>query len=250
MKKPSIFAIFIAYNAETTLKSFYDHFPKHLFDEIILCDDVSGDGTYALAKSLGIKSFCNEVNLGYGGNMKRALSIGLDLGGDIFVDIHPDGEYLPSCIPEALIKIKEGAQFVLGNRFNQRKNPMKSGMYFWKYIPIRLLNFLVRILFQINISDFHQGFRVYTRDMLEKVNFENNSNGYLFSFELISQAVFNGITIAEVPVETHYVGNKRGASLKHSVQYTLGVLFILFRFFLAKSGIKMKMFMSLFPVKG
>src|SRR5258706_11446799 len=117
LKKKKVFAIFISYNAEKTLEKFYREFPKKLFDKIILVDDASKDKTFALAKKLGIHSFKNKHNLGYGGNMKRALGIGLKMGGDIFVDIHPDGEYKPSAIPAALKKIKDGALFVLGNRF-------------------------------------------------------------------------------------------------------------------------------------
>lgn len=242
MKKPAIFAVFIAYNAERTLKKFFETFPKHLFDEIILVDDASQDGTYELAKSLGIKTYKNEVNLGYGGNMKMALKIGLQLGGDVFVDIHPDGEYLPSCIPAALKKVEEGAWFVLGNRFSDITTPLKSGMYFWKFIPIVFLNLLARLILQTDIKDFHQGFRVYTRKLLEKNRFENYSNGYLFSIEMIVQAIFNKVSIAQVPVETHYAGKKRGARLKHSFLYTAGTIKILLLFLAAKAGIRSRIF--------
>ena len=242
MKKPAIFAVFIAYNAEKTLGKFFETFPKHLFDEIILVDDASQDSTYELAKSLGIKTYKNEVNLGYGGNMKRALSIGLQLGGDVFVDIHPDGEYLPSSIPAALKKVEEGAWFVLGNRFSNMATPLKSGMYFWKFIPIVGLNLLARLILQTDIKDLHQGFRVYTRRLLEKNSFENYSNGYLFSIEMIAQAIFNKISIAQVPVETRYTGKKRGARLKHSILYTTGTIKILLFFLAAKVGIKSKIF--------
>lgn len=243
-QKRPVLAIFIGYNASQTLKDFYASFPKHLFDDIILVDDASTDGTFELAQSLNIKSYRNDVNLGYGGNMKRALNIGLELGGNVFVDIHPDGEYLPSCIPDALRKIDAGAEFVLGNRFTSPTQPLKSGMFFWKIIPIWCLNHLARWILRADIQDMHQGFRVYTREMLNKLNFESNSNDYLFSFELIAQAVYAKIPIAQVPVETRYVGKKRGASLKKSVLYTLGTLKTLFLFLLAKLGIKTKIFIT------
>ena len=244
MNKPSIFAIFIAYNAAKTLRGFYESFPKELFDEIILVDDASSDGTYELAKSLGLRAYRNEVNLGYGGNMKRALSIGLKLGGDVFVDIHPDGEYKPGSIPNALEEVHKGAQLVLGNRFSKWEAPLQSGMYFWKFIPILLLNKLTQLFLQTDIADAHQGFRVYTRRLLEGNSFERNSNDYLFSFELIAQAVLNRVKISQVAVATNYTGKKRGATLKKSVLYTLGTFKIVGQFWFAKLGIKSKIFDS------
>ncbi len=242
-KKQKIVTIFIAYNAGKTLENFYKHFPKDLVDEIILVDDASKDNTFELAKKLGIISYKNPVNLGYGGNIKRALSIALQREADILIDIHPDGEYRPSAIPEAIKKIQEGYQFVLGNRFTNFLKPIKSGMYIWKLIPLRLLNSLDSLVFGVRLNDFHQGFRVYTKDMLIKLNYKENSNDYLFSFELIAQAIYKKIKISQVPVETIYTGKKRGASLKNSVKYSLGTFKILLLFILAKSGFRTKLFL-------
>lgn len=242
-KKRKIIAIFLAYNAAGTLEKFYQNFPRTLVDDIILVDDASKDKTYSIAKKLRITSYQNPINLGYGGNMKRALNLALKAGADIIIDIHPDGEYSPSAIPEALKKIREGSQFVLGNRFTSLNKPLKSGMYIWKFIPIWTLNRIDKIVLGVKIDDLHQGFRVYTRDLLKKVNFEENSNNYLFSFELIAQAVFNNISIQQVPVETIYSGGKRGASLKNSVRYSLGTFKILLLFILAKLGFKNKLFL-------
>src|SRR3989338_3626797 len=116
-KRLKIITIFLAFNASQTLEKFYHNFPKNLVDEIILVDDASKDLTYELAKKLGIRSYQNPVNLGYGGNMKRALDLALTDGADIIIDIHPDGEYKPTAIADALKKISTGAEFVLGNRF-------------------------------------------------------------------------------------------------------------------------------------
>ena len=242
LQRKKIIAIFIAYHAAKTLKKFSEEFPKHLVDEMILVDDASKDGTYELAKKLGITAYQNPVNLGYGGNMKMALALGLKHGGDIFIDLHPDGEYKPTAIPAALEKVRRGAQFVLGNRFTSTSAPLKSGMYFWKLIPIRLLNLVDRLLLGISIDDFHQGFRVYTKELLQKVPFERNSDNYLFSFELIAQAALYHVPIEQVLVETCYTGKKRGASLKNSIIYSLGTFKILFFYFLAKLGLPMKLF--------
>lgn len=240
--RPKIIAIFLAYNAFKTLEKFYQEFPKELVSDIILVDDASKDNTYALAKKLGITSYKNPVNLGYGGNMKRALGLALEKGADIIIDIHPDGEYSPSAIPEALKQIQGGSQLVLGNRFTSLTKPIKSGMYIWKLIPLRMLNSIDSLVFGIRINDFHQGFRVYTKKMLQKINYQINSNNYLFSFEIIAQAVFQNIKISQVPVETSYKGQKRGASLKNSIKYSLGTFKVLVLFILAKLGFKHKLF--------
>ena len=241
-QKPKIVTIFIAYNAAKTLQKFYQDFPQNLMDDIILVDDASKDNTFKLAKELHITSFKNPINLGYGGNMKRALDIALKRGADIIIDIHPDGEYKPSAIPHAIKEMRSGAEFVLGNRFTGLAKPLRSGMYFWKWIPIRILNQIDKIILGINLDDFHQGFRVYTKKMLKKIDYHLNSSNYLFSFELIAQAVYQNIKITQVPVETSYTGKKRGASLENSVKYSLGTFKILWLFILAKLGFKIRLF--------
>lgn len=242
--RSKIITIFLAYNAAKTLENFYQEFPKHLVDEIILVDDASKDYTYELSRKLGITSYKNPKNLGYGGNMKKSLAIALKRGADILIDIHPDGEYKPSAIPEALRQIQGGSQFVLGNRFTSLTKPIRNGMYIWKLLPLRLLNSIDSLIFGVRLNDFHQGFRVYTKPMLSKLPFEVNSNDYLFSFELIAQAICNKVKISQVPVETSYRGKKRGASLKNSIKYSLGTFKILGLFILAKLGIKTKLFQT------
>lgn len=241
-KKLKVIAIFIAYNASKTLAKFYKEFPKELVDKIILVDDASYDNTFNLAKRLGIKSYQNPTNLGYGGNMKRALNLALSQGADIIIDIHPDNEYRATAIPAALNQIKSGSQFVLGNRFTSFIGPIKNGMYLWKLIPLRILNSVDSLILGVRLNDFHQGFRIYTKEMLEIINFEENSDDYLFSFELIAQAIYKKIKITQVPVETNYSGKKRGASLKNSIKYSLGTFKILLLFLLAKLGLETKLF--------
>lgn len=239
---PKLTAIFLAFNASKTLEKFYYDFPKKLFDQIILIDDASEDNTFALARKLGIKCYRNPINLGYGGNMKRALNLALKASTDIIVDIHPDGEYKTTAIIPALRKIQEGAEFVLGNRFSSLTKPIKNGMHFWKFIPIIFLNLIDKIFMDVKIDDFHQGFRVYTKEMLSKINFNENSNDYLFSFELIAQAACQKIKISQVSVDTSYQGSKRGASFKNSLKYSLGTFRILLLFLLAQIGIRTKLF--------
>ena len=123
---------------------------------------------------------------------------------------------------------------MLGNRLAGGKGLRTSGMYAWKILPVMALNFIARIVLQLPIHDFHQGFRVYTRSMLKKINYTENSNNYLFSFEILAQAAYHRLKIVEVPVETVYTGEKRGASLRHSVMYSLGTFRVLLKYVLAK----------------
>lgn len=235
-------AILIAYNAEKTLKEFYENLPKHYFNDVILVDDASYDNTFKLAKKLGIRSYRNSINLGYGGNLKRAICIALQLGGEIIIDIHPDGEYKTSVIPLALEKVRSGSQFVLGNRFTTFLGPVKNGMFIWKLLPIKVLNWISNLVLAANLGDYHQGFRVYTRAMLEKINFLENSNDYLFSFEIIAQAIFKEVKIAQVPVETFYKGKKRGIKLGAAFIYSISMFVILWQYILAKYGYPSKIF--------
>jgi glycosyltransferase involved in cell wall biosynthesis len=243
-KKDKIIAIFIAYNAEKTLADFWANFPKKYFDECILVDDASKDKTFEIAKKLGgLTAYQNPINLGYGGNLKRALSLALDHGANIIVDIHPDNEYKPFAFPGAIRKIQEeGYEFILGNRFADTDKLLKGGIYRWKILPILILNYLDKIFLGLKISDSHQGFRVYTKGLLENVNLVKNSNNYLFSFELIAQAAFAKAKIGEVPVETNYTGVKRGASLKNSIRYSLDTFKVVFLYLLAKAGFDIELF--------
>ncbi|MFA6339067.1 MAG: glycosyltransferase family 2 protein [Candidatus Paceibacterota bacterium] len=235
-KKLKVIAIFIAYKAVKSLEDFYKTFPKELCDEIILVDDASGDGTFELAQRLGITSFENPINLGYGGNMKQAIKIALEHGADVIIDIHPDGEYKSTAIPAALKEVRNGAKLVLGNRFYDSHKPTENGMYAYKLLPLYILNKFAKWALNIPVDDVHQGFRVYTKDLLEKSNYEKNSNDYLFSFEIIAQAAYNHLSIKQVPVDTNYTGNKRGASLKKSIIYSLSIFKVIFQYFLARIG--------------
>lgn len=238
--------VLIAYKAAATLEDFYKSLPVHLFNDVILIDDFSPDGTYELAQRLGIESYRNPHNLGYGGNLKRALSVALSKGAEIIVDIHPDGEYKPSAILPALEAVERGAELVLGNRMGGGKTLSESGMYSWKILPIAFLNWLCRMILRLPIHDMHQGFRVYTRPLLEKVNFKANSNDYLFSFEILAQAAYHKAKISEVPVEVAYTGQKRGASLRSSIAYTIGTLCVLGAYLYAKVFRPGKLFVT-FP---
>jgi len=222
-----VIAILPAYNAAATLAPFLSSFPKHLVSEIILVDDCSVDGTWKLAKRLGgVTVYKTPHNLGYGGNLKYCLGKALAHGADAIIEIHPDGEYGFDGIGPAIRAVKGGAALVLGNRF--ARDPVAHGMRPMKYLVSRVLTAVENVVLGTRIPDLHQGFRVYTRKLLQGIDFRRNSDDYLFSFEIIVQAAAAGFSIASVPVSVHYTGRKRGASYKASVLYTIGTLRVLY----------------------
>lgn len=239
--QPKVIAIFIAYNAERSLEEFYREFPLHAVDSCILVDDHSADRTFEISKKLGIKSFRNEKNLGYGGNLKRAISLALDDGADIIVDVHPDGEYDPKVVPKAIEMAKSGSQLVFGNRFNHDDHPVNHGMRVWKVLPITFLSWLARFVLKLPLSDPHQGFRIYTRSALRILNLSEYSDNYLLSFEMLAQAALKRIPMSEIPVSTRYTGKKRGASFINSVRYSLGVFMVLAQYIMSKYGLETKL---------
>lgn len=231
-----------AYNAEQTVKLVWEKLPPELRKNTFLIDDHSSDNTFETAKKLGIESYQNPKNLGYGGNIKACLLLCLKKEGDIFVEMHPDNEYDPSSIEEAVAHITEKTGMILGNRFDKSVDSRRSGMYLWKYIPSKLLTTVDNWILGTKLTDLHQGFRIYTRQMLERVDFTNNADTYIFSFEIIAQTLFYGYQIAEIPVRTHYTGKKRGASLSHSITYTLQTFLVLSEFLLGRIGFPTRLF--------
>jgi len=238
MIHPKVIIFMPAYNAEKTVGEVWEKIPWKYKKNTFLIDDHSKDNTYTIAKKLDITSYYNRSNLGYGGNLKMGLRKSLDTGADIIVEMHPDNEYDPASIDPAIQTIMEKTGMILGNRIN----PVATGMYLWKYIPTKLLTAFDNLILGTQLSDLHQGFRVYTRQMLEIIPFEKNANDYLFSFEIIAQTIFYGFTIQEVSVKTNYTGKKRGASLKNSIAYTLDTFSVLKQYILAKAGIAQKLF--------
>jgi glycosyltransferase involved in cell wall biosynthesis len=225
-----IVAILPAYNAARTIVPFVRSLPNDVFDDIIVSDDSSPDGTFAVAKKIhGIFLYSTPHNLGYGGNVKQCLQLALKKKADVIVELHPDGEYGLDGIAPALAAVKKGALLVLGNRF--AGDPIGHGMRRSKYAVTRLLTGIDNLLLGTRIPDLHQGFRVYTKKFLTDIPFEKGSNDYRFSFEIIVEAIRRHIPIASVPVTVHYTGNKRGASVPASIVYTFATFGILWKLF-------------------
>lgn len=235
-RRKKIIAVLPAYQAENRLEDFLDHLPKKTFDTIILVDDHSNDATFKIASGYRwIKSYRNDHNLGYGGNMKRCLNLALKEGADIIVEIHPDGEYDTDGILPAINKINKGSKLVLGNRYSSFSEALNSGMFIWKYPITKTLTRIDNLVLGTNIPDMHQGFRVYSRELLEKADFLSNSDDFLFTFQIIVQAVYYRMKISSVAVSTNYHGSKRGVYFIHGFKYSLATFLVLAQFWLAKA---------------
>lgn len=165
-----------AYFAAKTLNSVYGKIPKQYVDEIILVDDASSDDISRVASSLGIKFFRNDRNLGYGGNIKVCLQKALELNSDIIIELHPDGQYDPSCIPAAVAKMRQGYDFVMGSRFLISGAAIANKMPFWKYVINRMSTWVSSSILGLKLTEFHCGFRVYSKRLIEAIYFEHNHN--------------------------------------------------------------------------
>lgn len=226
-----------AYNAAKTLIKTFDEIDKDLVTEIILVDDCSKDDTVAVASTLPIKVIKHPHNVGYGGNQKTCYAEALRDGADIVIMLHPDYQYDPRKIPEMVAPILSGeADIVLGSRF-LGGGALKGGMPMYKYIANRFLTTTQNVVLGTNLSEFHTGYRAYSRRFLETVPFLRNSLAFVFDAEILCQAVFFGFRIAEIGVETRYFPEASSINFWNSVKYGLGVLSALGKFLGAKTGL-------------
>ena len=233
-----IVAVLPAYNAELTLERTMADIPKDWFDEIILVDDCSRDGTVALANKLGgIHVVVHPKNRGYGGNQKTCYSTALARGADIAVMIHPDFQYDPTLAPELIKPILEGkADCVLGSRM-MTDTALKGKMPLWKYIGNKFLTGLENFAFGVKLSEYHTGYRSYNKDIMSKLQLELNSDGFVFDQEIIAQMLANKFRIFEVPIPTRYFKEASSVSFWVSVKYGLLTLTVLVGFVLNRVGL-------------
>jgi glycosyltransferase involved in cell wall biosynthesis len=204
-KSKKVIVVLPAYNAETTLEKTYAEIPMNIVDEVILCDDASSDNTVQLAQSLGIKHIIkHDKNKGYGGNQKSLYNKALDLGGDIVIMLHPDYQYTPMLIPSMVnIIANDLYPVVLGSRI-LGKGALRGGMPIYKYIANRLLTLFQNILISYKLSEYHTGYRAFSKEVLERINFNANSDDFVFDNQMLSQIIFHGFDIAEVTCPTKY----------------------------------------------
>ncbi|MEK7765465.1 MAG: glycosyltransferase family 2 protein [bacterium] len=235
-------AILPAYNAEKTLERTIADIPAGLFDDLILVDDASRDGTVALARKLGLHVVVHPRNRGYGGNQKTCYRTALERGADVVVMIHPDYQYDPTLSPEMVAPILAGqADCVLGSRMLGAA--LKGRMPVWKYIGNKFLTGVENLAFGVRYSEYHTGYRAYRKEVLAALPLELNSDNFVFDQEIIAQMVANGFRIAEIPIPTRYFGEASSVNFKTSVRYGLETLLVLVRYVLHRRlGFKSKQF--------
>ena len=224
-KGKKVIVVLPAYNAALTLEKTYNEIPFDLVDEVILCDDASKDNTSELAKTIGIEHIItHESNKGYGGNQKSLYNKALELGGDIIIMLHPDYQYTPKLIP-AMINIigDELYPVVLGSRI-LGKGALAGGMPMYKYIANRFLTLVQNLLISYKLSEYHTGYRAFSREVLTSINFNANSDDFVFDNEMLSQIIFAGFHIAEVTCPTKYFEEASSINFSRSMKYGLGVL--------------------------
>jgi glycosyltransferase involved in cell wall biosynthesis len=229
-----------AYNAARTLQRTYDELPHGRIHDVILVDDGSRDETVSVARRLGLKVFVHVRNFGYGANQKTCYLEALRSGATIVAMVHPDYQYDPTILPELLRPIEAGeADVVFGSRLksNPRQSALAQGMPWWKYLSNRALTWLENAVFGLSLSEFHTGYRVYSRRALEHVNFQSNADGFIFDQEIVAQFVECGLRITEVSVPVRYFPEASSASFRASVGYGLGILMLLTRYVLHRTGV-------------
>jgi len=237
LNKPKVIVVMPAYNAAKTLKITYEDIPHQSVDQIILVDDGSTDKTLEIARDLRLTVFVHTRNFGYGGNQKTCYTEALKEGADIVVMLHPDYQYDPTLLPELVAPIEAGeADIVLGSRFMGR-SALEQGMPWWKYVANRFLTQLENWTLGLNLSEYHTGYRAFSRKALEEIPFSLNSDKFVFDQEMLVQAAHLGFRIREVPVPTKYFAEASKASFVDSTIYGLSILFLLGRFILHKSSL-------------
>lgn len=237
-KTKKVIVVLPAYNAAATLEKTYREIPLDLVDEVILCDDASTDNTVALARSLGILHvITHDKNKGYGGNQKSLYNKALELGGDIVIMLHPDYQYTPLLIPSMVNIIGEELYpVVLGSRI-LGKGALAGGMPLYKYIANRFLTMTQNFLVNYKLSEYHTGYRAFSKEVLQGINYNVNSDDFVFDNQMLSQIIYKGFDIGEVTCPTKYFAEASSINLKRSTIYGLGVLAVSFKHFLQRIGL-------------
>jgi glycosyltransferase involved in cell wall biosynthesis len=233
-----------AYNAEQTLRQTYAEIPFDIVDHVILVDDASSDETTQIADELGIRHIIrHEENKGYGGNQKTCYHKALEIGSDIVVMLHPDYQYTPLLIPSICHIIASGLYPVVIASRILGKGALKGGMPLYKYIANRLLTFIQNLLMAQKLSEYHTGYRAFAKEVLLSVNFNDNSDDFVFDNQMLAQIFHKGFTVGEVSCPTKYFKEASSINLRRSIRYGFGVLGVSFAYRLQKMKLaKFKIF--------
>jgi glycosyltransferase involved in cell wall biosynthesis len=221
--RPRVIVVMPAYNAAQTLVRTYSDIPAGVIDHVILVDDVSRDDTVSIAKLLNIQVVVHRQNTGYGGNQKTCYDTALAEGAEVVVMLHPDYQYDATRIPDLIAPILGGeADMMLGSRF--LGDPLAGGMPRWKYVANRFLTEAQNRVYGLRMSEYHTGFRAYSRRVLEAIDYHANSDDFVFDQELVGQVVRAGFRIGEIPVPTRYFAEASSVNFRRSVVYGLATL--------------------------
>lgn len=234
-KNKKVIVVLPAYNAALTMEKTILEIPMDVVDDIVMVDDNSTDDTMDVARALGIKNIIHhDENKGYGGNQKSCYNKALELNGDIIIMLHPDYQYTPklllamiSVIGNDLYKVVFGSR-ILG------KGALKGGMPMYKYLANRFLTFFQNMLMNQKLSEYHTGYRAYHREVLEKIDYMQNSDDFIFDNQLIAQIFYNKFEIAEITCPTKYFEEASSINLQRSITYGMGVLKVSFLYFVTR----------------
>ena len=235
-----------AYNAEQTLKKTYDEIPLEIVDNVILVDDASADGTSELAHSIGIRYVIrHNDNKGYGGNQKTCYNKAIELESDIIIMLHPDYQYTPLLISSIChMMANDLYPVVIASRI-LGKGALQGGMPLYKYIANRALTFTQNFLMGQKLSEYHTGYRAFTKEVLHSVNYNINSDDFVFDNQMLAQILYKGYNIGEVSCPTKYFEEASSINLRRSIKYGFGVLGVSFAYRLQKMGLcRFKIFNS------
>jgi glycosyltransferase involved in cell wall biosynthesis len=237
--KQKVIVVMPAYNAEATLeKTYQEVMDTGCVDLVVVVDDASQDRTAELAKKLpSTHLIVHESNRGYGGNQKTCYQTALQLGADIIVMVHPDYQYTPRLIPAIVSMISSGLyECVIASRI-LGGGALSGGMPLWRYLPNRFLTFVQNILMGAKLSEYHTGYRAFSKKLLESLPLEKNSEDFVFDNQMLAQIIWEGHTVAEITCPTKYFRGASSINFRRSVVYGLGCLGVAIRFRLAKFGI-------------
>jgi glycosyltransferase involved in cell wall biosynthesis len=238
-----VIVVMPAYNAEKTLEQTYREVPFPLVDEVILVDDFSADNTVSKAKELGISTIIShDRNKGYGGNQKTCYQTALQRGADIVVMLHPDYQYTPLLLEAMIYPIARGVfPVMLGSRI-LGKGALKGGMPYYKYLANRFLTLFQNLLMRQKLAEYHTGYRAFTREILELIPYQQNSDDFVFDNEMLAQICYAGYEIGEITCPTKYFKEASSINFSRSVRYGMGVLRVSLMYRFSKWGIKTSLF--------
>jgi glycosyltransferase involved in cell wall biosynthesis len=229
--KPRVVVVMPAFNAEKTLRQTYADIPKDVVDEVIVVDDHSGDKTVEVARKLGLKVLVHPQNRGYGGNQKTCYTMALNEGAGIVVMIHPDYQYDPRLAGELVSPIASGrVDIMLGSRIRSRAEALAGGMPLYKYLGNRLLTMVENLILGLNLSEYHTGYRAFSRKALEKLPFHKFSDDFVFDQEMLICAAGRGLRMGEIAVPVKYFAEASSINFFRSVKYGLATLVALGRY--------------------